>query len=70
MLLALAAIAVTATPASQVGVRVNARVSVRIISGARVTLGRSATVLDQPVRRSQIRLEDGSRQEVQLIEFN
>jgi len=72
MLLTLAAIAVSATnaPRTETAVRVNARVSVRIISGARVELGRSAGTPDQPVRPSLIRLEDGSHQTAQLIEFN
>jgi len=72
MLLTLAAIAVAAThpPRAETAVRVSARASVRIISGARVELGRSAQAPDRPVRKSLIRIEDGSRQLAQLIEFN
>jgi hypothetical protein len=72
MLLTLAAIAVATTqsPRVETAVRANARVSVRIISGARIELGRSAGTPDQPVRQSLIRLDDGSRQIAQLIEFN
>jgi hypothetical protein len=69
MLLALAAAALAASPAPQTGVRANACVSVRIISGARLQLGRSAAMPGQRVRPSMIRLEDGSRQSAQLIEF-
>jgi len=69
MLLALAAIALAASPPAQAGVRAQARVSVRIISGARIEFGRSVEPLGQRARPSMIRLEDGSRQAAQLIEF-
>jgi hypothetical protein len=70
MLLALAAIALAASPSPQAGVRVQARVSVRILSGARIEFGRKPDGLRQRLRPSLIRLEDGSRKLAQLIEFN
>jgi hypothetical protein len=69
MLIALAAAALAASPVPLTGVRANARISVRIISGARVTLGRAAGMPGKGFRPSMIRLEDGSRQSAQLIEF-
>jgi hypothetical protein len=69
MLLALAAISIAASPPEQAGVRAQARVSVRIISGARVEFGRPAELSGQRARPSIIRLEDGTRQLTQLIEF-
>ena len=69
MLLLIAA-ALTSSPAPQVAVRANARVSVRIISSAQVSPGRSADAPGQQRRRSRIRIEDGSHQLAQLIEFN
>ena len=70
MVILLAAAALAATPTPYVGVRTNGRVSVRIISGARVSPGRSADAPGHIRRRSLIRTEDGSRQAAQLIEFN
>ena len=72
MLFVLATAALVALPAprADAGIRAIARVSVRIMSGGRVALGRSPETSGQPVRRSLIRLEDGSRQTAQLIEFN
>jgi len=69
MLLALAAIALAALPPVQTGARVQARVSVRIISGAQIEFGRPVESLGQRARPGMIRLEDGSRQVAQLIEF-
>ena len=69
MVILLAAAALAATPAPY-SVRTNARVSVRIISGARISSGRSADAPGQHRRRSFIRTEDGTRQPAQLIEFN
>jgi hypothetical protein len=69
MLLALAAISLAASPAPQAGVRAQARVSVRIISGARIEFGRPAESLGQSARPSVIHLEDGTRKLAQLIEF-
>ena len=69
MLVALAAIALAASPPIQTGVRAQARVSDRIISGARNEFGRPLESLGQRARPSVIRLEDGTRQAAQLIEF-
>jgi hypothetical protein len=69
MLLALAAIALAASPPAQGGVRARARVSVKIISGARIEFGRPVGSLGERARPSIFRLEDGSRQAAQLIEF-
>jgi hypothetical protein len=69
-MLLLFAAALASSPAPQAVVRANARVSVRIISGARISPGRSADAPGQQRRRSRIRLEDGSHRIAQLIEFN
>jgi len=71
MLLALAAISAVSMPAPQtnVAVRASARVAVRIVSGARVSLGKPSEVPGQRARQSFIRTEDGSRRYAQLIEF-
>jgi hypothetical protein len=69
MLLPLAAVALAASPPAQAGLRAQARVSVRIISGARIGFGRLDQSSGQRPRPSLIRLEDGSRHAAQLIEF-
>jgi hypothetical protein len=69
-MLLLFAAALASSPAPQTVVRANARVTVRIISGARISPGKSADAPGQQRRRSRIRLEDGTYQAAQLIEFN
>ena len=72
MLFVLVTAALVAMPAprADAGIRAIARVSVRIMSGSRVEFGRAADAPGQHLRRSLIRLEDGSHQTAQLIEFN
>lgn len=69
VLLALAAIAqpaATAAPARATGTVMPARVTVRILSGARVHLGPSSRA--QMIKAS-VRVEDGERRPAYLIEF-
>lgn len=68
--MALALFALAAIASAPVGpatpVRVSARASVRIVSGARVHLGPS---IDQRLVKAAVRIEDGQRRPAYLIEF-
>ena len=46
-----------------------ASASVRILAGARVTLGKSADSGSFQLASASVRLEDGSRRRAQLVEF-
>ena len=69
-MLLLFAAALAASPAPNAVVRAQSRVSVRIISGARISPGGSADAPGQRRRQSRIRLDDGTYHTAQLIEFN
>lgn len=49
--------------------RVTALASVRILSAARVSLGRSATGAPYRLSTATVRTEDGQRRPAQLVEF-
>ena len=54
---------------AKTGVSATSQVSVRILSGARVTLGLSADSGNYHVTAASVRLEDGTRRSAQLVEF-
>jgi hypothetical protein len=49
--------------------RVPTQVSVRIVRGARVALGKSSSAPGHLVRRSVVTVEDGSKRPARLVEF-
>ena len=59
----------TDAPAQGTRAEVSAQASVRIVSGARVTLGKAALGEPYLVSKASVRLEDGSRRPAQLVEF-
>ena len=69
ILLALAAAQSAPAGPASTGVKVSAQASVRILSGARVTLGERAEGQPYVVSKASVRVEDGSRRPAQLVEF-
>jgi hypothetical protein len=51
------------------GAEASARATVRIVSGARVKLGRSADAEPYIITRASVRLEDGTKHPANLVEF-
>lgn len=69
-LLFLAAIAATPPePAPRPVVSAMAQVTVRIVAGARIELGKSANTPGHSVRHGTVTVEDGTKRPASLVEF-
>ena len=56
-------------PPRETSARASAHATVRILSGARVTLGRSADQGSFTISQAEVRDETGARRPAQLVEF-
>lgn len=61
--------ATTPEPAPRPVVSAMAQVTVRIVTGARVEMGKSASASGHAVRQGTVTVEDGSKRPARLVEF-